>query len=273
MDSIFLIIIIWIIFLTIYIHNDSFNTYKDYKNYKDHEDYDNVTALTTTPLIDMKRIDNLEENVSDMKNKLSLLENITLKMYEDDINGDFIANGWFVSTHNVVDTPYGIELSTELKKFYAVKRICFKVKSGFPFLGLESDPTFIQRADKIGFRAMTVFKIPKTGTYTFSLLTDDGARLFYQKVNSRIMYNERNARSTWNYAINAWFPQSETQYKSEQLSFNENDLILLRLDWFDYAMYSTCCLKIIVDGVETDLPIKNLFCSLIWLDVPLIGIF
>lgn len=246
----------------------------------DVEKYDNIISLTATPLIDVQRIDKLEDNMDHVKSKLDFVNTITNKMYESDLSGNYIANGWFVTTHNVVNTPYGIELSSLLKKFYAIKDICFKVKSGFPFLGYESDPIFLQKQEKIGFRAMTVFKIPKTAKYTFTLSTNDGGRLFYQKVYSNILFNEKNARSKWNYIINAWFPQSETYYMGEQLEFNESELVLLRLDWYTYALYSTCCIKVIINDntpnaqlTEINLPIDNLFCSLVWADIPLMGIF
>jgi len=196
-------------------------------------------------------------------------------------------NGWFVQFHNLIDTPGGMMLGEMINKVYGCPQICFRVKNGFPFLGPPEKPMFFPKAINIGLRAMTILKIPNTGYYDFKILTDDGMRLYYQKISSQdnlqatMILNDKNIYPPWNIIINSWKDQAEVWDTSNKMYFNENDLLLIRLDYYQLAGYASACIKLrryhdtsdkSDKMTEMDIPYKNTFCSLLWSEVPLLGI-
>jgi hypothetical protein len=226
-----------------------------------------------------RMIDQNEKDNEDLTKRINKLEGLMLKVYNQDGRGNYIVHGWFAQFFNVIESPQGVILGEELTKTYGAPMICFRAKEGYPFLGTPAKPIFLPKSDYIGFRAMTVFKIPKTGFYDFKVLTDDGMRLYYQKTKSSVMANEKNVRNVWNLLIDAWKDQAETWLFSKKLYFNENDLVLLRCDYYELTGYSSACVRVryYVDGEtsdryeESNLPYDRLFCSLMWSSVPLIG--
>lgn len=229
------------------------------------------------------QIDQLEKAELRTKANLQTLTNIVNKLYTTDMKGDYVVNGWFVQFHNILDTPDGVVLGETVYRTYGAPVICFKTKDSFPFLGYSDRPMFFPKADNIGFRAMTILKVPKTGYYDFKTLTNDGMRIFYQKISSDVIFNEKNVRSTWNLCIDSWIDQADVWLTSKKIYFNQNDLILVRMDHYEISGYASGCIKLrhYVDDLinndktehieETDLPYENLFCSLLWSEVPLLG--
>lgn len=228
------------------------------------------------------QIDKLRRTQLEMQEKLDSMSNVVKSINELDTKGDYIVNGWFVQFHNVIDTPSGVFLGEMLNKIYGASIICFRAKEGYPFVGPPDKPLFFPKPDFVGMRAMTVLKIPKTGIYDFKILTDDGMRLYYQKVASSIILNEKNSRTIWTMLIDSWMDQSDAWVTSNKVYFNENELILIRVDYYDLTGYASACIRFRYylngsndDGKveEMNLPYKQLFCSLLWAEVPLLGIF
>lgn len=219
-----------------------------------------------------------------LKQDVQTLTNIIGKFYTTDSTGEYIVNGWFVEFHNLLDAPGGMALGETLQKVYGAPLICFRVKDGYPFLGPPDKPMFFPKQNNIGFRAMTILKIPYTGYYDFKVLTDDGMRLYYQKVSSTVILNEKNVRSPWQMIIDSWLDQAEVWITSKKIYFNQNDLIFIRMDYYQLSGYASACIKLrryrddIVTNnpdndhiQEMDLPYKNTYCSLLWSEVPLLG--
>lgn len=212
-----------------------------------------------------------------LRAEIQKINSILDKLYQSDLDGSFLTHGWFVEFHNVVDHPMGIILGENLGKIYSAPSICFRAKESFPFLGTPENPIYFPKADNIGMRAMTVLKIPKTGYYDFRILSDDGVRFYYQKVGANIILNEKNARSQWIMIIDEWVTQAENWKISKKIYFNQNDLILLRMDYYEMGIFATACIKIryYLDNFrveESDPPFENTFCSLLWSEVPLLGV-
>lgn len=231
-----------------------------------------------------EQISELRETNDKLKHDVGILTNIISKLYTTDMKGEYIVNGWFIQFHNIIETPGGLILGELLHKIYGVPLICFRVKEGYPFLGPPNKPMFFPKADNIGLRAMTILKIPHTGYYDFKILTDDGMRLYYQKVTSTVIQNEKNVRSSWDMIIDSWMDQAEVWTTSKKIYFNENDLVLLRMDYYELMGYASACIKLrrYRDDIKTndpgndhieemDMPYKNMFCSLLWSEVPLLG--
>jgi hypothetical protein len=243
------------------------------------EDIYNLLNDTRSKLeINKHQIDQLENSGLKTKSNLQTLTNVVSKLYTTDMGGDYVVNGWFVQFHNILDTPEGVVLGEIIHRIYGAPIICFKTKDSFPFLGYPDKPMFFPKADNIGFRAITILKIPKTGYYDFRSLTNDGMRIFYQKISSDVIFNEKNVRSTWNLCIDSWINQADVWLTSKKLYFNQNDLILVRMDHYELSGYASGCIKLrhyTDDSLnrieETDLPYENLFCSLLWSEVPLLG--
>jgi hypothetical protein len=228
------------------------------------------------------QIDNLRRTQLKMQEKLDSMSNIVKSINELDTKGEYLVNGWFVQFHNVMDTPSGVFLGEIINKIYGAPIICFRAKEGYPFVGPPEKPLFFPKPDFVGMRAMTVLKIPKTGTYDFKILTDDGMRLYYQKVASSIILNEKNSRTIWTNLIDSWLDQADVWVTSGKLNFNENELILIRVDYYDLTGYASACIRLryYLNGKddsgkveETNLPYKQIFCSLLWAEVPLLGVF
>lgn len=273
-------------------HDNSKSYFVDYHNIR------NTDMINNTPnglfkIVDDTRsklefltneIEVIKQKNKNLTSKLQILSNTIEKTDEIDFNGDYIINGWFVQFHNVIETPSGIILGAIIDKIYGASAICFRTKDNYPFLGTPDKPVFFPKADYTGFRASTILKIPKTGYYDFRVITSDGIRLFYQKVTANVIENEKNARSKWIVLINSWIAQAEVWLTTEKIYFNENDLIFIRMEAYELTGYASGCIKyryyennIKIDQInndpvkESDLPYKNLFCSLLWTDVPLLG--
>lgn len=250
------------------------------------------SVKTTWNFPNRESIDNqlaaIKEENKKLKRELDNLTVIINKSCVASSEGEYVVNGWFVQFHNLIETPGGLVLSELLYKIYGAPVICFRVKEGYPFLGPPDKPMFFPKADGIGFKAMTVLKIPATGYYDFRILTDDGMRLYYQVVASNVVQSEKNVKSAWNLLIDAWFDQAEIWITSKKLYFNQNDLVLVRMDYYELSGYASACVKLrhhkdehgngignIIDPnprvEEIDLPYKNTFCSLLWSEVPLLG--
>jgi hypothetical protein len=226
---------------------------------------------------DKQRIIDLEKRTNELENKYTYIQNVMKKVYDNDFDGQYIVNGWFIMVNNVLKTPDMIILGEVINRYYGVKKICFSVQGGFPYFGERNEPIYLGKQEKIGFRAMTVFQMPETATIRFRVSTDDGMRIYYQKVDLAIIRNEKFVRLGWSVLIDQWKHQAEETYTSEHLHFNENDLILFRIDWFKYTGNATACIKLVIDrkdkGEEViDMPLKNTFCSLLWNHIPLMGV-
>lgn len=239
---------------------------------------------------EVRKLGDIESELSNIKVRQLINTNILEKLYEEDVLGDHMSQGWFVQVHNVISTPHGITLGAEIDRFYEIPRICFRAQNNFPFLGLPQDPMYLPKPSFIGFRAMTIFKIPKTGYYQFRVLSDDGSRLMYQITHPSVMIDEKNIRNTWIPLIDQWRFQAETWEYSQFLYFNQSDFVLLRFDYFQADGNSTACIKVRYSEVENpididnpsdrfesdenfeDLNISDLNCSLLWTNVPLMGI-
>ncbi len=223
------------------------------------------------------KISDQQNDMMNIKNEIQKIKAILDKLYESDLDGKYLTHGWFVEFHNVVDHPKGIILGEGLGKIHSAPYICFRAKESFPFLGTPENPIYFPKADNVGIRAMTVFKIPKTGYYDFRILSDDGLRFYYQKVDANIILNEKNARSQWIMIIDRWVTQAENWKISKKIYFNQNELILLRMDYYEMGIFATACIKMRYyldnDQVEeSDPPFENTFCSLLWSEVPLLGV-
>ena len=255
----------------------------DIKNGNPEDTYKLLNDTRSKLEVNKHQIDQLERSEYKTKSNLQSLTNVVNKLYTTDMKGDYVVNGWFVQFHNILDTPGGVVLGEMIYRTHGVPVICFKTKDSFPFLGRPDKPMFFPKADNIGFRAMTILKIPKTGYYDFKSLTNDGMRIFYQKISSDVIFNEKNVRSTWNLCIDSWINQADVWLTSKKLYFNQNDLIFIRMDHYELTGAASGCIKLrhYVDNVlsndatdhieETDLPYENLFCSLLWSEVPLLG--
>ena len=216
-------------------------------------------------------------DLKSVSDEIQKINNILNKLYQSDLDGNYLTHGWFVEFHNIIDHPKGIILGESLGKIHSAPNICFRTKESFPFLGSPENPIYFPKADNIGIRAITVLKIPKTGFYDFRILSDDGLRFYYQKVSANVILNEKNARSQWIMVIDAWVTQAENWKLSKKIFFNQNELILLRMDYYEMGIFATACIKIRYyldnDQVqESDLPFENTFCSLLWSEVPLLGV-
>jgi hypothetical protein len=232
-----------------------------------------------------KQFDEMKKSNNKLKHDVETLTNMIDKFYTPDTEGRYVVNGWFVEFHDLIDTPDGVILGATLNKIHGVPLICFKTNQSYPFLGPAEKPMFFPKPDNIGLRAMTIFKIPFTGYYDFNVTTDDGMRFYYQKVESNVMMNEKNVRSPWNTIIDSWVTQATTYITSKKIYFNQNDLIFMRIDYYHLSGgYASQCIKLrrYVDQIndtetnnmkikEMDFPHKNLFCSLLWSEVPLLG--
>lgn len=286
---------------TDYENNEYFESNENTMNiFKNHELTKEQSVLFVKPSMNVvdqitsiqNEINKLNADNSQLKRDVAYLKNIVLKMYDTDMNGRYIVNGWFVQFYNVdTNDPMGTVLSEPLRKVYGVPVICFRSLDRLPFLGKPDKPMFFPRADKIGFRAMTMMKVPKTGVYDFKLLTDDGSRLYYQQVKSDVMLNEKNVRTSWKTLIDSWADQAELWVYSRKLDLDQNDLILIRLDYYENSGFSSSCLKMryfpniasVLDiktktdtdantYTEMDIPYESSYCSLLWSEVPLLGV-
>ena len=239
---------------------------------------------------EVKRLGELETELSDVRIRQIMNTNLLSKLVKKDVMGDYITRGWFVQVYDVLSTPIGISLGSEIDRYHGIRRICFRAQDNYPFLGIPQDPMYLPKASFIGFRAMTVFKIPKTGYYQFRVLSDDGSRLMYQIVDSDVTIDEKNVRNVWKPLIDQWRFQAETWQYSSRLYFNQSDLVLLRFDYFQADENSTACIKVRYSEIDepldsgkqnnhldsdegyTDFNIGDLYCSLLWSNVPLMGI-
>ncbi|VBB18878.1 hypothetical protein YASMINEVIRUS_1410, partial [Yasminevirus sp. GU-2018] len=230
----------------------------------------------------IKRLQAVEKENGELKKDVSFLNNIVSKMYKTDGFGDYVVHGWFVQFHNVMsEGPDGVVLSEIIRKVHGVPKICFRARDGLPFLGTPEKPMLFPKADRIGFKATTILKIPKTGYYDFKVLSDDGVRVYYQKVAFDTILNEKNVRSVWNLAIDSWIEQAETWLYSKKDYFNENDLVMIRMDYYELDGFASACIRMRYhsipddktnpEGREFDIPYKNTYCSLLWNEVPLLG--
>ena len=219
---------------------------------------------------------NIDHKIQDLNNKLVVLTNEFEKLYKSDIKGDYIIHGWFVQFFDIIDHPNGVMLAGSLNKVQGIPVICFRTRDSFPFLGYPEKPLFFPKQENSGFRAMTILKVPKTGYYDFKILTDDGMRVYYQKTTSNVIYNEKNVRTPWTLLIDGWQDQAETWFTSKKLYFNQNDLVLVRVDYYQHGGYASACVKLRyyennkID--ENDLPYNNTYCSLLWQEVPILGV-
>ena len=170
---------------------------------------------------EIRKLGEIESKLSDIEVQQLMNTNLLDKLYKKDVLGDYITRGWFVQVHNVISTPHAITLGANISRHHGVRRICFRAQNNFPFLGVPEDPLFLPKAEFIGFRAMTIFKIPKTGYYQFRTLSDDGSRLMYQLVNSDAILDERNVRGLWNGIFDNWRFQTETWQTSQKYYFNQ----------------------------------------------------
>jgi PA14 domain len=238
---------------------------------------------------EVRRLGDVETKLSDMRLRQIMNTNLLEKLYKKDVLGDYMTRGWFVQVHDVISTPHGVSLGAEVDRFHGIRRICFRAQNNFPFLGIPQDPMYLPKSEFIGFRAMTIFKVPRTGYYNFRVLSDDGSRLMYQVVNSDVMIDEKNLRDTWTPLIDQWRFQAETWNYSQKLYFNQSDLVLLRFDYFQADANSTACIKVRYSEVKEDsqddnrdnridqdksyddFSIGDLYCSLLWSHVPLMG--
>lgn len=267
----------------LYIISDTFDNVIDVNNINGSNDVDrNNVLLMNSYRFDegiVQQIDAIKKQNNQLRKDVTFLQNVMSKMYTTDSNGDYIVNGWFVQFHNVTtNSPNGIVLTEIIRKVYGVPIICFRSRDRYPFLSTPDKPIFFPKSDYIGFRAMTVLKIPKTGYYDFKVLTDDGMRLYFQKVSSDVILNEKNVRSVWNLMVDSWNTQAEVWIYSPRIYFNENEMIMLRADYFEIERYASFCIRIryyvdkdSTDFTESNLPVKNMFCSLLWDEVPLLG--
>lgn len=239
---------------------------------------------------EVRRLGELETKLRHIEHDTIKNSNLLAKLYERDTLGNYMTHGWFVETFDVINSPYDILLGSPLAKYYGIQRICYRSLENFPFLGSPMDPVYMPKREFVGFRAMTAYKIPKTGYYSFRVLSDDGSRLHYQVVDSDIAYTEKNVKNTWNTIIDQWRFQSETWNTSAKIYLNQSDLLLLRFDYFQSDGNSTACIKVrytkSADPDEdindepynelttkyTDLDPEDLYCSLLWGEVPQLGI-
>lgn len=266
------------------------------------EDFNNETLVPTTSVLTGQpttdstsvisvqrdtRYDMLQREVEDLRRSQRVIKN-DMKELIDKINtlknqtsrGDYIVNGWFVQFHNVIDSPGGVLLGETINKTYGVPIICFRSREGYPFVGPPDRPLFFPKADNVGLRAMTILKVPKTGYYDFKVLTDDGMRLYYQKVTGDVLLNEKNVRTVWENLVDSWLDQAEVWVTSKKLYFQENDMIFIRVDYYELTGYASACIRLRYypsgqngQSEEMDLPYNHIFCSLLWSEVPLLGVF
>jgi hypothetical protein len=237
---------------------------------------------------EVRRLGHLESELSDVRLRQIMNTNLLEKLYKKDVLGDYMTRGWFVQVHDVNSTPHGVSLGAVIDRFHGIRRICFRAQNDFPFLGIPQDPMYLPKSEFVGFRAMTVFKIPKTGYYDFRVLSDDGSRLMYQIVDSDITIDEKNIRNIWKPLIDQWRFQAETWNHSERIYFNQSDMVLLRFDYFQADENSTACIKVRysetdegerdenlnnhIDNNFDDFNVGDLYCSLLWSHVPLMGV-
>jgi PA14 domain-containing protein len=246
----------------------------------------NMQIITAGLGPEIRRLGELESTLNNVQINQIRNSNVIDKLYKRDVMGDYKTRGWFVQVHDVISTPHGITLGAELTKFHGIRRICFRAHQNFGFVGVPQDPYFLPKTEFVGFRAMTIFKIPKTGYYDFKVLSDDGSRLMYQVVDSDVMLNEKNIRSLWKPLIDSWRFQAETWKHTPKLYFNQSDLVLLRFDHFQADGNSGACIKVRYSQVEDDFTnndnnrlqdnfddfnYADLHCSLLWSHVPLMG--
>lgn len=259
------------------------------------ESNSNTNDLPNTQIItaglgpEIRRLDKLEKQVDEMDLQQSYNTNTIRRLYKHDNVGNYRTRGWFVQVHDFIVTANGlILLGGEITRFHGVPRICFRSQNNLPFLGTPQNPIYLPKYNFVGFRAMTVYKIPKTGYYNFRILSDDGSRLMYQVVDSDVMLSEKNIKNTWQMLIDQWKYQTETWKASEKIYFNQSDMVLLRFDHFQAEGNSAACIKVKYSRVDNDLTNNNddaelegdyedlklidMHCSLLWSNVPLMGI-
>jgi hypothetical protein len=266
----------------------------------------NIQVITTGLGPEIRRLGKLESDMDNIELQQSLNTNMISRLNGRDFLGNYKTRGWFVQVHEMMVTPNGlILLGSEITNYHGVSKICFRSQNNLPFLGTPQNPIYLPKTNNIGFRAMTIYKIPKTGYYDFRILSDDGSKLMYQVVdngvkqigyshnheemyNPDIMTNEKNIRNTWTPIIDQWKFQTETWKTSKKLYFNQSDMVLLRFDHFQADGNSAACIKVRYSQVESDLTnnnddaelegdyedlkLKDMHCSLLWSNVPLMGI-
>lgn len=240
--------------------------------------YESLT-LSKNDLNQIKPQKSLDKIPDILSNRALNLTKSYLRSTKTNTQNEYIMNGWFVQFHNVVTTgPNGIVLTEIIRKLHGVPAICFRARDRLPFLGTPDKPIFFPKADYIGFKAITVLKIPKTGFYDFKVLTDDGIRMYYQKVKSDVFQNEKNLKSPWTLAIDSWIIQAEIWTYSKKVYFNQNDLVMVRLDYCEVGGFSSACIKMRyyesdydTNFEEFNIPYKSSFCSLVWNEVPQLG--
>ena len=240
-----------------------------------------MTIVTAGLGPEVRRLNDMENRLNHVQSEQILNTNILTKLYKKDALGDYISPGWFVAVNNVVSNPHGVSLGSVIERHYGVPRICFRAQNAFGFLGYPQDPTYLPKGEFVGFRAMTIFKIPKTGWYKFKILSDDGAKLMYQKVDAPAMQSQDNIYSDWNLLVDQWRFQSETWGHTKVMHFDQSDLVLLRFDYFNAGRNATACIKVAYTEREkdiksqdeyTDIDFADTYCSKVWTTVPIMNV-
>lgn len=233
---------------------------------------------------ELKRLSMIEGRLKQLQDNQDQNTSILSKLYKKDIEGaDYISSGWFVQVHDVLQTPYGISMGAAISVFYGVPNLCFRSDS-FPFVGSVDKPIYLPKSSNVGFRAMTIYKIKKTGYYDFRIGSDDGSRLSYQIVNPDVLLDEKNIRRRWIKLIDMYsnvVTQAEKWKNSGSTYFNKSDLVLLRFDYFQIVGSSAACIKVAYSESSqssqssknyTDLDLADISCSDLWSAIPLMGL-
>jgi len=292
-----IIVIILLVILVI----DRCTSDESTENFYNYYNIRNTDIMNGTPDGALTLVMDTRSKMQDLENKINILKQKTddldknsqtldklSNMYVSDPGGEYIINGWFAQFHNVINTPGGVILAEVIGKVYGVPIICYRSGFRFPYLGYADRQIVLPKNAYVGFRAMTLFKVDKTGIYDFKIYTDDGTRLYVTKPTPGILLDEKNVKTTWNMCIDSWFDQSEVWalISKQKFRFYQNELVLIRMEHFHYevAYKATACVKlryfpdetkIYNDDdqsiIEQDLPYNNIFCSLLWSEVPLLG--
>lgn len=273
-------ILIWVLISWALTNNEPENMTNDDPDLESNSNNTFSDTIITAGLgPEIRRLAELETRLNDVQDAQILNTNVIAKLYKKDAMGDYIAPGWFVTTHDVISNPHGVALGTVLTRHYAVPRICFRAQNTFGFLGYPQNPTYLPKGNYVGFRAMTIYKIPKTGYYDFKVLSDDGSKLMCQIVDATAMQSQDNIYGDWTSLIDQWRFQAETWKYSKKIYFNQSDLVLLRMDYFNSEGNASACIKVRYTDAEEkessgyeDLKFSDMYCSKVWSNIPIMNI-
>lgn len=278
------VFLILLIFIIIYdtTNNDKIDNFTINKNRYINQNTNEVRYIVQKNKLNVNRINTDEVNsmrdeLNKMYNSIEDIDNNIKNRFSYDYRNDkTVINGWFVIVYELGQTPMtSRHLGVVIDKVHGIKRLCFRSQIGdvpFPFLNSPDKPYFLPKSEKVGLRALTLYKVPKNASYKFRLISDDGSLLSMARVKSNVL-KDLKINGMWNLLISNWDFQAETTKTSEEVKLVESEFILLRVDYFQNRGQSALCLKVSIDDSEfKDIDHNSTYNSLNWNNIPLLNV-